>query len=252
MSSIDRIPPPTVNGILAYSRVRQTIGEAARVEAIAALQGIGITNEFLGGVAGQVAKGAAEALLTKTAVRDLIDAIAVKTVLGMPFSELPGFAAGQVLRSLPLQFALGFSVGQGIGSLFGDNIIGDVIAVAAALPATLAISVTAGIVTLFQWIFGTSNVAVQQMPGLDTYLITVAPAAAQTANAAVRGIASAADTRGSLKISVDPATGTSIYRPDSRATRAGRGEKFGLLVSVEAALDAAPTTTLPNPMAHAV
>ena len=158
IGAANAIVPPTVNAILAYPEVRQTIGDAAQQEAIAALRRIGIDNRFLDAVAGQVAEGTAEALLAKNAARELIDTIAVKVVLGMPLSDVTGFAAEEVIRSLPLQLAVGFSVGQGIGSLFGDNIIGDVIGLAAAFPATIVVSVTAGIVGFFQLIFGAPNV----------------------------------------------------------------------------------------------
>ena len=64
-----------------------------------------------------------------------------------------------------LQIALGMSIGQGIGSLFGDNIIGDLIGLAAAVPATLVVGVATGLVLIYQWLFGGPSLgAGQAMP----------------------------------------------------------------------------------------
>ena len=158
VGAANAIVPPTVNAVLAYPQVRQAVGVAAQQEAIAALQRAGISNRFLDGVAGQIAQGTAEALLDKTAGIALIDAIAVRIVEGMPLNEVTPFATEEIVRSLSLQLALGFSIGQGIGSLFGDNIVGDLVGLVAAFPATLAVGVTASIVGIFQWLFGAPSV----------------------------------------------------------------------------------------------
>ena len=162
VGAANAIVPPTVNAVLAYPQVRQAVGVAAQQEAIAALQRAGISNRFLDGVAGQLAMGTAEAFLDKTAGITLIDTIAVRIVEGMPLNEVTTFATEEIVRSLSLQLALGFSIGQGIGSLFGDNIVGDLIGLVAAFPATLAVSVTAGIVGIYQWLFGAPSVGVDR------------------------------------------------------------------------------------------
>ncbi|MFN8090248.1 MAG: hypothetical protein U0R81_14985 [Mycobacterium sp.] len=52
-----------------------------------------------------------------------------------------------------LQVALGLSLGDGIGSLFGDNIFGYMIGAATGGAAAITISVVAGIIRIFDALF---------------------------------------------------------------------------------------------------
>jgi hypothetical protein len=75
-----------------------------------------------------------------------------------------------------------FSVGDGIGSLFGDNVIGDLIGLAVGLPAAAVAVVAAGIINIFQWLFGGLGRADTPLPGQavdsDSHFFQYQPAAA--------------------------------------------------------------------------
>lgn len=181
VAAVNAIVPPDVDTVLGYADVRDAIGTAAKEETIAALEGAGIDNKFLDGVAGQFAKGTVEALLEKPAAINLIDTLAVNLILGMPLGDVTEFVTQEVLDEPTLQIALGMSIGAGIGSLFGDNIVGDVIGVAAGLPITLAIGIAAGLVQIYQWLIGKQNeqwTPAAQAASSESHYFQVVPAAA--------------------------------------------------------------------------
>jgi hypothetical protein len=162
LGGVNAVVPNTVSGLLGDPVVRDAIGVAAKEVVIAELQQIGINNRFLGAVAGQVVEGTVDALLMKTAVISLIDSVAVDVLTGTPVGDVSTMVFQEVIGSPALQIALGVSIGQGIGSLFGNNLIGDLIGVVAAVPVTLVIGVGSGIVELYQWLFGGPGVGAGQ------------------------------------------------------------------------------------------
>ena len=160
VSAVRSVVPPAVNTLLAFSNVRQALGLYADEETVAYLQRFGINNRFLDRTFGQVTDGTVESLLTRTAGLTLADNLVVNVVLGMPIKDWRSFTAQEVIADPFLQIAFGMSLGHGIGSLFGDNVFGELIGVAAAVPATLGVVISSAIVGFFEWIFGRPSVGV--------------------------------------------------------------------------------------------
>ncbi|MGV1006441.1 MAG: beta strand repeat-containing protein [Candidatus Nanopelagicales bacterium] len=184
VAAVGAVIPPAVNTLLSYSDVRQALGVVAQEDIIAALQKVGINNRFLDRTIGQVTDGTVESLLVRPAGVNLVDDLVVNILLGMPLSDWRGFTIQEVIDKPQLQIALGMSLGKGIGSLFGDNVIGDLVGLAAGVPATLAIGLTSLTVALFQLIFGRpaygvspSAAAGQALPS-ESHYFQAAPAAA--------------------------------------------------------------------------
>ena len=154
VGAVNAVIPPAVNTLLAYPDVRQALGLFADEETVSLLQKSGINNRFLDRTFGQIADGTVQSLFGKNAGQTLADNLVVKIVLGMPISDWRGFTAQEVVTDPFLQIALGMSIGQGIGSLFGDNVVADMIGVVVGVPATLVVGATSAIVALFELIFG--------------------------------------------------------------------------------------------------
>ena len=162
MTAVDAVVPTVLNALLSYAKVRQAIGEAIKQETIARLKESGINNAFLDGVAGQVAGGTVDSFLGTRAGERLVDDVVLNVLAGMPFNDVTNYATQQVIHDPLLQIALGMSIGQGIGSLFGDNIVGHFIGFVAGVPITIVVVATAGVVSLYQWIFGEPNLSAGQ------------------------------------------------------------------------------------------
>ena len=107
----------------------------------------------------------------------------VSILLGMPARDWRAFTTQEVIEKPLLQIALGMSIGQGIGSLFGDNIVAEVIGLAAGVPVTLVIGVGSGIVGFLQWVFGRPSIGVTpsasaaQVPSAESHYFQSLPAA---------------------------------------------------------------------------
>lgn len=139
--------PPIVNSLLDTANVRQALGVAAQEATIAQLEQSWLNIPFLNRVIGEIAKGTVQDFLTRTAGQSLIDTVAVDLVLGKPVN-----VADEILRRPDLQIALGFSIGAGVGSLFGENIVGDIIGWVAGFPATIVVGGAAAVIDLYRWI----------------------------------------------------------------------------------------------------
>ena len=154
VSAVKAVVPPQVGTLLGYPNVRQALGVVAQEDVIASLRKGGIDNRFLDRTAGQVADGTVDSLLARPAGVSLVDDLVVSIMLGMPAMDWRSFTTQEVIEKPALQIALGMSIGQGIGSLFGDNIIGGLIGFATGVPVTLAIGVGSAIIGFLDWILG--------------------------------------------------------------------------------------------------
>ncbi|MGI9161885.1 MAG: hypothetical protein ACR2JI_03010, partial [Mycobacterium sp.] len=154
VAAVKSVVPPAMSSLVSYPDVRQAVGVYADEETVLELRKVGINNRFLDRTFGQVANGTVDSLLNKQAGVTLADDLAVNLMLGMPLKDWRSFTVQEVIGSLDLQLALGVSVGQGIGSLFGDNSVGTLIGTVAAVPATVVIGIGSAIIGFFQWIFG--------------------------------------------------------------------------------------------------
>ncbi len=154
VAAVNAVIPPTLNGLFDTADVRQAIGVVAQQVTVALLERPRFHIAFIDRMIGQVAKGTVEDFLTRTSGQKLIDDTAVAVLLGMPVSDTTGFVVDEILRRPELQIALGFSIGAGIGSLFGDNIIGEVIGWVSGFPATVGVGIAAAVIGVYEWIIG--------------------------------------------------------------------------------------------------
>ena len=167
VGAVKYVVPPQVNSLLADPDVVAALGLYADEETVASLQKNRFNIRFLDNMIGQVVNGTVESLLIKQAGVILADNLAVNLVLGMPWSDWRGFTAQEIIADPFLQIAFGMSLGQGVGSLFGDNAVAQLIGVAVGVPAAVAVVGGSLIAGLLQWLFGR-----------PTYAVTPAAAAA--------------------------------------------------------------------------
>ena len=154
VAAVNSVVPPTISALLGYPNVRQAVGLYADEATIASLQKSRFNIAFLDNSIGKVADGTVESLLARTAGVTLVDRLVVSIILGMPVKDWRGFTTQEIIADPFLQIAVGMSLGQGIGSLFGDNIFGDLIGAVAAVPATLVIGATSAVLGFVELIFG--------------------------------------------------------------------------------------------------
>ncbi|MGI9123469.1 MAG: hypothetical protein ACR2JM_01765, partial [Mycobacterium sp.] len=130
--AVSSVVPPVINSLLGYAGVREVIGLVAKQEVLNALHAAGINSPFVDAVAGQIVDGTVQWFLRYPSAKDLVDSIVVGVLLGtLKSADVVGYATQAVLHDPFLQLALGFSVGQGIGSLFGNGGLGYFIGLAA-------------------------------------------------------------------------------------------------------------------------
>jgi hypothetical protein len=157
-AAVEAIVPGALNSVLGNTDVVDALGTAARTVVTDLLKEFGITNPFLvllDGVAGLIVSATLEALLAEEPVVQLIDDVVVDILTGTPPSDLANVVIQAILDRPSLQVALGASIGYGIGALAGnDSLGGTVLRVAAGAAATVVIVVAAGIVNLYDWLFG--------------------------------------------------------------------------------------------------
>ncbi len=134
------------NTVLGDSGIRESLGAVAGSAIGGLLEGSPIA--VLAGPANQVTRVAVAALLANQAVAGFIGDLAVDLLGGLSPEALPVAVIGRVLRDGALQAAIGFALGQGFGSLFGDNIFGFIIGQAAGASTVLSIWAAAWIVQL--------------------------------------------------------------------------------------------------------
>jgi hypothetical protein len=95
-----------------------------------------------------VAKGAVESFLGNPAAQGLISGLAVDVANGLPPSDLTNAVIQAVIKSPALQIAAGMAIGQGIGSLLGDNIFGTVAGGVLGVTASAFVVVASGLALL--------------------------------------------------------------------------------------------------------
>lgn len=137
--------PPALESVLNDAAARQALSTAAR-DVVVNLVG---ADSLLGPMAGQIVAGTLDALLADTAAQNLISTVAIDVLGGAPLNGVTNTVIHAVLTESALQVAVGMAVGAGIGSLFGDNPVGFVVAQVAGVTTTLVISVGSVIAVVF-------------------------------------------------------------------------------------------------------
>ncbi|MCB1265810.1 MAG: hypothetical protein KDB56_14760, partial [Mycobacterium sp.] len=153
-AAVGTIVPSALNSLLSNPEVRQAVATTAKTIVIDLLRGglLGngiFSNDVIDGAVGQVVGVTVDSFLAKPNAKILLDGIAVNVLEGMPLDEVANTVIQAVLRDPMLQVALGTSVGQGIGSLFGDNIVGLLVGGVAGITATVVIGIASGLTLLF-------------------------------------------------------------------------------------------------------
>lgn len=144
---------PAMTSILGDPAIRQTIGAVAAIVIADTLAGIGLNILGLNVVAGQIVNGTLTSFLAKPAGVKLINDVAMAVVAGTAIADITNTVIDNVVTQPDLQVALGMSIGAGLGSLFGDNILGWVIGNATGSAATITIAVVAGLYRLYKALF---------------------------------------------------------------------------------------------------
>ena len=148
-AAVSTIVPGALNSLLSSPVVRQAVATTAKTIVVDLLKGSGIDNGLIDGAAGQVVGVTVDSFLAKPTAKVLLDRIVVDVLEGMPVDEVANTVIQAVLRDPMLQVALGTSVGLGVGSLFGDNIVGLLVGGVVGITATVVISIASGLTLLF-------------------------------------------------------------------------------------------------------
>ena len=143
--------PQVVGEVLGNVDDRTAFGEAARQIVVAEL---GIRNRFLQNLVGQVTEGTVVAFLADQDSWPLISQLGIDALTGTPAGQLPRVAIDLVLDDPQMPRVIGFAIGQGIGSLFGQNIIGAAIGGVVGIGATVVLGLTFGVINIFRALTG--------------------------------------------------------------------------------------------------
>jgi len=135
--------------LLSKTAVREQSGQLAGLLVTTLLSSASISFAPVNAIAGQVTQVAVTSLLGNPAVGHLISDVAVEILGGMPTAEVTNGALQSILRDPALHVALGTAIGDGVGSLFGANLLGFAVGKVVGATATLAIHIAAGIALLF-------------------------------------------------------------------------------------------------------
>ena len=130
---------------LSYVALRQAISSTGDQVVTAVLSDLGIP-DGLAAVAGRVTDAAVSSLLQDPAVWIFASSLAVTLIGG---GDVVGPAIRAVITSAPLRAALGTAVGRGLGTLFGDNIVGTAVSLVTAGAVTQLLGLISGIGSLF-------------------------------------------------------------------------------------------------------
>jgi hypothetical protein len=148
-AAVNAVVPAVVAAILGNEAVRHAISSAARDIVVALLRGAGITSDLLAGVAGQMIKSATAFLTAQRSVAHLLDTIVQSILTGAVQLTVDDIVLKlllpAVLETPDLQYAVGMALGVGVGSVFGDNLVGLLVSGTVGVSATVLISIAAGI-----------------------------------------------------------------------------------------------------------
>lgn len=134
-----------VNTILGNGEIRHALGDAVGLAVSSMLTDNGAA-ERLTTVASQVTNVAVTALLANPVVGNLVSSIVVDALGGLSGSGLTDTVIQTVLGDRALQTAVGFAIGQGLGSLLGDNVFGAIAGRLAGVAVTLVLRFGSGLV----------------------------------------------------------------------------------------------------------
>ena len=141
--------PRTIDAILGNPQLRETFAQTAGLAVTGLLNNFGITSGLVNRIALQVTVAATNALLESTAVANLVGTVGVDFLTGSSLAAVTNTLLDAALGDWELQQALGNAVGQGIGALFGDNIVGTVVSKVVAFSTSALLAVTGRIARLF-------------------------------------------------------------------------------------------------------
>ena len=196
------VVPQAVDSLVRSPDVRNAIGRAAGTIVTTLLKDNGIDVGIVNSVVGQLVRVATASALAKPAVTKLIGDAATQYLGGTTTDQIVTNVLQSVVRDHTLQVAIGTSLGQAVGSLFGDNPVGSIVGWVAGGAATLVIGLASGLTLLFTGgvgpVYGsgtasdsTANSRFFEVGGAlgDTYLMRAVIGNGRAAEALRRGIA---------------------------------------------------------------
>ncbi len=153
-AAVASIIPGVVQSVLGAAPVRMAFGTAAADVAVDYLEGSVFDNTFVDGVVSQFASATVESLLGAPAVMGIVSGLSEDVLNGMSLTDVPAVVLQAITTQVDLQIAVGMSLGRGMGSVFGDNVVGDAIGAVAGFNATIVVFLAAGAVQLYEWLSG--------------------------------------------------------------------------------------------------
>ncbi|WP_163806739.1 beta strand repeat-containing protein [Mycolicibacterium anyangense] len=187
-TAIDAVVAQVLKATLDVPAVQYAVGGAAKELISKALP------SGLGPVVGQVTQGALDSLLDNSAAQTLLTNLTVSIANGLPPADAINTVINAVIGSPQLQIAFGMAVGQGIGSLLGDNPVGFIVGGVVGVAATVLIGAASGLTLLVNGLRNLFGGAPAASSASVLYVIEPVPAPAEldTAVTAVSGLPRAA------------------------------------------------------------
>jgi hypothetical protein len=149
LGAVAAVLPGAVDAIVGDTAIRSALGTAAAALVSGLLADAGVNIPVLDSLAGEFTRGVLVSLLGDVSVADLISRIGIDVLSGAAVSDVVDIALAAIVWEPGLQIAIGTALGQGIGSLFGDNIFGEMVGWVAGVNATLLVGIVAGIARFF-------------------------------------------------------------------------------------------------------
>jgi hypothetical protein len=138
-----------VSVVLGEAAVRSIAALAAASVAVDVVRSLGIDSQLIDVVAAHVTTAAVASLLNDKSIVSFVGDAASELLV----AESPTAAVNSIIQSAltnwQVQEAIGTAVGQGFGSLFGDNPVGVITGWAAGATATVAIQLAAQVLLFF-------------------------------------------------------------------------------------------------------
>lgn len=149
LGAVAAVVPGAVDAVVGDTAIRSALGAAAGALVSGLLSDAGANIAVLNTIAGQFTRGTVFSLLGDASVADLISTIGIDVLSGVAVSDVVDIALASIVWEPGLQIAIGMALGQGVGSLFGDNVFGDLVGWVVGVNATLLVGVVAGIARFF-------------------------------------------------------------------------------------------------------
>lgn len=148
IGTLNATVPALLESLLGSAGARAGLGRSAGAAVAIALDQIGLAVPVLQVAAAQAANAALTSLLAAPPIWELAGTAIIDLVEGSSINDVVTNLFDSVISQSRLQDILGTAVGMGVGAVFGDNPVGQLIATVATGATTIALSVLSGIARL--------------------------------------------------------------------------------------------------------